>query len=309
MKILVTGGAGFVGSHLCESLLLDGHKIDCIDNFYNSKYPNIHNSLQYKGFRFINKDVNDNLEENIDFTKLDCIVHLAANIHVDKSVIDPVNTYKTNLLSTLNLLELTRKYDIKRFVLASSSEVYGSAQYKPIDELHPLASPHPYGASKIAADRLCKSYIDTYGLSIGISRCFNIYGPRQKSGILGSLIPMTIDKVLNNKSPIVYGDGTQSRDYLYIDDAVNSYKTLLSSNKVGEYNFGTGIEHKIIDIINFIIEFCNSGVTPTYIKGRSSEVISLIANYSKSNTELGWSPTVDFKDGLRRTVEWYKINL
>ena len=308
MKYVITGGAGFVGSHLCESLLNNRHNVICIDNFYNSKYTNIHNALQNYNYKFVDKDVNSNIEEFIDFSDIDGIIHLAANIHVDKSVLYPKLTYKTNLMSTLNLLEIVRKYDINKFILASSSEVYGSAQYKPIDENHPLTSPHPYGASKIAADRLCNSYIETYGLNVCISRCFNMYGPRQKCKILGSFIPMTINKVLKGRSPIIYGNGKQSRDYLHVYDGVGGYIKLLNTSKQGTFNFGTGEEYTILDITKKIINKCNPKLDITFKDGRSSEVLSLIANYNKANKELGWKPKINFEDGLDTTIEWYRRN-
>jgi len=310
MKIIITGGAGFVGSHLSDKLLDDGHQIECIDNFYNSKYTNIHNALQYKNYKFINSDVNGDIEKLIDFSSCYAIIHLAAQIHVDKSVLDPIETYKTNLDSTLKLLEITRKYDIQKFIYASTSEVYGSARYKPIDENHPLASPHPYGASKIAADRACNAYRETYGLDISIARCFNIFGPRQKSGVLGSFIPMTINKVLNDRCPTIYGDGKQTRDYVYIDDVINAYSLLLNKYSPGGiYNFGTGIEISILDICNKIIEYCDKDLKPLHIKKRTSEVLSLIADYSKAKNELGWKPTIGFDRGLKTTVDWYKERL
>jgi len=308
--IIVTGGAGFVGSHLCERLLKEGNKVICVDNFYNSKYPNIHNCLQNKNYKFVSLDVNHNyLEQKLNFNDCDSIVHLAANIHVDKSIINPVQTYDTNLYSTLKLLEIVRKYDINRFILASSSEVYGTAQYKPIDEKHPLSAPHPYGASKIAADRLCNSYIETYGINIGISRCFNIFGPRQKGDVLGSFIPMTINKILKNKSPVIYGKGEQSRDYIFIDDVVESYMKLINSKESGEFNFGTGVENSILDITNKIIQNINKNITPIFINGRSSEVNSLIADSSKAKDKLGWEPKVTFDEGLNKTIEWYRRNI
>ena len=280
--------------------------MECIDNFYNSKYPNIHDSLQHHNYRFVNMDINNDIENNIDFSSCDSIIHLAANIHVDKSVINPILTYKTNLMGTLKLLEIVRKYDIDKFIFASTSEVYGTARYKPIDENHPLTSPHPYGASKIAADRLCNSYMETYGVNVSITRCFNIYGPRQKSGILGSFISILINNVLNNNSPIIYGDGLQTRDYLFIDDAINSYMCLLYTNKSGTYNFGTGVETSIIDITKKVIESCNKELNPIFVGGRKSEVLSLIANYKKAKIELGWEPKFTLDDGLKETIKWQK---
>ena len=155
MKILITGGAGFIGRHLCEKYVEAGHNVICLDNFMAGNISNIRPLTHERNFKLIKGDIRDfDLMEKI-MPGVDVIFHLAAQIHVDRSVVEPKTTYEINVIGTQNVLESARMYDVKKIIYASTSEVYGSAQYAPIDEKHPLAAPHPYGASKIAADRMC----------------------------------------------------------------------------------------------------------------------------------------------------------
>ena len=184
---------------------------------------NVRQLLNYRNFKLIKGDIRDfDLLEKI-MRDVDVVFNLAAQIHVDRSYIEPVLTYEVNVRGTQNILEVARLHDAKKVIHASSSEIYGSAQYIPIDEKHPLNAPHPYGASKVAADRMCHAYIQTYGMDISIMRLFNIFGPRQRDIGYGGVISIFTRRVLNNMPPIIYGDGQQTRDYTYIDDAIRAY--------------------------------------------------------------------------------------
>ena len=187
--------------------------------------------LHKKNFKFIRGDI----ALNDVYSKLpndfDAIFHLAAQIHVDRSIVNPEETFKINLGGTLKILEFARMNDIDKILFSSTSEVYGSAEYAPMDESHPLSAKHPYGVSKIAADRLCYTYNETYDLGVDIIRCFNFFGPRQKDTGYGGVIAIFINRVLQNKPPIIYGNGKQSRDYMYVKDAVDAYDTVTSDQK------------------------------------------------------------------------------
>jgi UDP-glucose 4-epimerase len=186
--------------------------------------------------------------------------------------------------------------------MASSSEVYGSAQYDPMDENHPLDAPHPYGASKIAADRLCFAYNKTYNMPITICRFFNIFGPRQRDIGYGGVISLFLRKSLQNIPLMIYGDGMQVRDYLYITDAISAYKTVLDNNAgLGPYNFGTCRYISILEIAKMISD------NIVFDKARPSEVKKLICNYAKANRELNWEPKISFEDGLEKFKQWFRI--
>jgi len=310
MKILITGGAGFIGSHLCDKYTAEGHTVLCLDNFMSGNLMNVRHLLDYRNFKLIKGDVRDlDLLEKV-MRDVDAVLHLAAQIHVDRSYIEPKLTYEVNVMGTQNILEVARLYDAKRVIYASTSEVYGSAQHVPIDEKHPLNAPHPYGASKIAADRMCHAYIQTYGMDIAILRLFNTFGPRQRDIGYGGVISIFTRRVLNNVSPIIYGDGLQTRDYTYIDDAVRAYDLALNHNEpiTEPINFGSGREVSILDLANMIIEFCGKrgSMKPIHVEPRIGEVKRLIADTTKAQKLLGWKSKYNFEDGLKEFVQWYK---
>jgi UDP-glucose 4-epimerase len=176
-----------------------------------------------------------------------------------------------------------------------------------MDEKHPLNAPHPYGASKIAADRMCYAYIETYGMNICIMRPFNLYGPRQKDSGYGGAISLFTKRVLSNTPPIIYGDGEQTRDYTYIEDIVDAYDLILNSKTIREpINFGTGNEIKIIDLANKIIVLCDKDIKPVHVEPRPGEVKRLVADISKAKELLGWKPKHTSEKGLKKFIDWYK---
>lgn len=310
MKILITGGAGFIGSHLCEKYTKEGHTMLCLDNFMSGNLMNVKHLLNYRNFKLIRGDVRDfDLLENI-MGEVDVVFHLAAQIHVDRSYVEPKLTYEVNVMGTQNILEVARLHDVKKVIYASSSEVYGSAQYTPIDERHPLNAPHPYGASKIAADRMCYAYIHTYGLNVSIMRLFNVFGPRQRDVGYGGVISIFTRRVLSNIPPIIYGDGRQTRDYTYIEDAVRAYDLVSKHNEplTEPVNFGNGKEISIIDLANTVIELCGKKdkMKPIHVEPRPTEVKRLIADATKASNLLGWQPEYNFQDGLKAFVDWYR---
>jgi UDP-glucose 4-epimerase len=312
MKILITGGAGFIGSHLCDKYTRDKHVVLCLDNFLSGNLMNIQHLLNYKNFKFMKGDIRDPaLLENL-MRDADAVFHLAAQAHVDRSYIEPRLTYEINVTGTQNVLEAARRHDPKKVVFASSSEVYGSALYVPIDEKHPLNAPHPYGTSKIAADRMCHAYVQTYGMDISVLRPFNTFGPRQKDHGYGGVISIFSRRVLSNMPPIIYGDGLQTRDYTYIEDTVKAYDMALNHDgQIGEpINFGSGVAVSVNDLANKIIELCGKKriVEPVHVEPRIGEVERLIADSTRAKNLLGWEPKHSLEQGLRLFLEWYSHN-
>jgi UDP-glucose 4-epimerase len=310
MKILVTGGAGFVGSHLCEKYTKEGHTVLSLDNFLTGNLTNVRPLLDCKNFKLIKGDIRDfSLLEKIS-RDVDVIFHLAAQIHVDRSYVEPKLTYDINVMGTQNVLEIARLQDVKKVIHASTSEVYGSAQYFPIDECHPLNAPHPYGASKIAADRMCHAYVMTYGMNISIPRFFNIFGPRQRDVGYGGVISIFTRRVLNNIPPIIRGNGLQTRDYTYVEDVVRAFDLILNHDSMLDpINFGSGKEVSILNLAELIIElFGKKGkMKPVFAEPRIGEVERLIADASKAKKILGWIPKYNLRDGLKAFIEWYKV--
>jgi len=309
MRILITGGAGFIGSHLCEKYTKEEHTVLCLDNFLSGNLINVRHLLDYRNFKLIRGDIRDfDLLERIS-RDVDVIFHLAAQIHVDRSYVEPRLTYEINVMGTQNVLEVARIYDVKKLIHASSSEVYGSAQYVPIDEKHPLDAPHPYGASKIAADRMCNAYIITYGMNIAIPRFFNIFGPRQRDIGYGGVISIFTRRILNNMPPVIFGDGLQTRDYTYIEDAARAFDLILNhKSRLEPINIGSGKEVSIIDLANAIIDLCDKKgeIKTVHVEPRIGEVKKLIADTTKAKKILGWEPKHDLKEGLRAFIQWYR---
>jgi UDP-glucose 4-epimerase len=311
MRILITGAAGFIGSHLSQKYVSAGHIVYALDNLFNGNLNNIRTLLDKKNFKFIHDDICREQVYHELPSDLDAIIHLAAQIHVDRSIVNPQETFKINVEGTLRILEFARMHDIKKTLYASTSEIYGSAEYTPMDEYHRLSAKHPYGASKIAADRLCYTYNETYDLGVDIIRSFNSFGPRQKDSGYGGVIAIFIKRVLQNKPPIIYGDGNQTRDYIYVEDAVNAYdKVLMAEGNPGRegINFGTGKEISVNKIAEEVIKRAaeNKELKAVHVDPRPIEVRRLVADISKANKLVGFKPQIDFETGIALLVNWYK---
>jgi UDP-glucose 4-epimerase len=310
MKLLITGGAGFIGSSLCEKFVKEENTVYCLDNFLSGSLTNIKHLLDYRNFKLIKGDIRDVGLLRELMHDVDVVFNLAAQVHVDRSYVEPKLTLDINVLGTQNVLEMARLHDIKKVIHASSSEVYGSAMTVPIDEAHPLNAPHPYGASKIAADRLCYSYAQSYGLNVCIPRFFNTYGPKQKDVGYGGVISIFVRRVLSNFPPIIFGGGAQTRDYIYIDDAVRAYDLIFKYDRPlpEPINFGSGKEISIIDLATLTIKMCgkSGSLKPVHVSPRIGEVERLIADGSKAKEVLGWAPDVGIEEGLKRFIEQYR---
>lgn len=305
MNILITGGAGFVGSHLCEKYANGENSVICLDNGFHDRLNGIE-SIQRVSGDISNEEIilgNPPLIELLECKEIDAIIHLAAQVNIGKAKDFPMKTWKINVDGTLNLLELARKNDIRKFLFASSSEVYGSALYLPIDENHPLGTTSIYGASKIAGDRLCHAYSETYGMDIGILRPFNIYGPGQR-GI--GVIPLFVEKILSGQPPIIQGDGSQTRDYIFIDDMISAYDAMLREKDTGAINFGTGVGTSVKEIANIVAVACNSDIRPVFEGKPANTTSKLVANITKAKIYLDWRPKCSIRDGIQKYVEWFR---
>jgi UDP-glucose 4-epimerase len=307
-RALVTGGAGFIGSHLTERLLSTGNEVLVLDNFSNGDPDNIRHLFGKKGFRLLRGDVRDRVALAQAMQDIDVVFHLAAQIHVDRSIIDPKETLSVNVDGTLAVLDTAMQSGTKEVVIASSSEVYGTALTDKIDESHPLNGGSPYAASKIAADRLAYSYWNTYGMQIAILRAFNTFGPRQKSSGYGGVISIFMERVASGLPPIIYGDGLQTRDYLYIDDTVDAYEAILNAKSIwGQpINVGTGKETTILDISKKICKILRRpDLKPIHIEPRPGEVRRLICDATFAKEKLGFKAKFTLDQGLEKYSKWF----
>lgn len=301
MTILITGGAGFQGSHLVEKLKELGHEVTVLntmtpDAFNNRKY------LEGKTEVVWGSVTDPEVVEKVMRGK-EVVFHLGARINVDESILDPWGTMEVNTRGTLNVLEAARKTGA-RVIHTSTCEVYGKPERVPILENAELRPHSPYAASKAAADRLCYAYFQTYKLPVTILRFFNIYGERQKESKFGAVIPIFVSQALHGEPIKVFGAGEQTRDYLHVSDVIEGYiKTLEHTELAGEVvNFGTGRGARIKDIAEYVAGKLGSKVE--YINPRAGEASGMIADSSKAKRLLGWEAKVDIYEGLDRYMKW-----
>lgn len=305
VNILVTGADGFIGSKLCEYLHSKKAKVT---GLLRRNSGGIFKNLNEIKDKIIIKwgDTQD-LSLLFEITKnTDIIYHLAAQSHVGYSLYNPYETVVNDVISTLNVLEAARKNDVKRIIHAGSSEVYGNPEYTPIDEKHPLHPRSPYAAAKSSAEGLLESYYHTYDLPVVMSRFFNIYGPRQG---LDQAIPKFILQSLNHKTITIYGDGTQTRDYTYVDDAVRAYALLGLTPKIEgmTINFGSGKEIQIKRLAELIINLTKTNTKLHFSKKlRGGETPRLLCTPTLAKKVTGWEPLVDLETGLCQTIAYYR---
>jgi len=303
-KYLVTGGAGFIGSHLCEKLTAEGHQVICLDNFYNGNLNNIRGLFNHKNFYFVEDDI-------LNFEKLkelarecDHVFHLAAQIHVEKSILRPDETLRINLQGTKNLLDICTQYKNISMTMASSAEVYGESEGEHT-ERSPLNPQSPYAASKVAAESLCVSYHHTYGTNVRVVRNFNTFGIRQKSSGYGSVIAIFVRRALDGKPLIVYGTGEQTRDYQYIEDAVNGYVVAQTIPSGEIINTGVGEDFTINNIAQMVVEIAGSDSSIVHMDPRPGEVMKLRSNVDKING-YGHVNKFSLRAGLEKYIHWVK---
>ena len=313
-KVLVTGAGGFIGSHLVEKLVALGSDVRAFVR-YNSRndYGLIEvlpEDIQEK-LTVVVGDLRDSDSVNSVVRNIDLVFHLGASISIPYSYVSPNNFVATNIIGTLNVLNAVKDYSIQKMVHTSSSEVYGTAQYIPIDEKHPLQAQSPYAASKIGADKMVESYHLTYGLPVATVRPFNTYGPRQSSR---AVIPTIITQALT-KDEIKLGATSPTRDFNYVEDTVSAFiKVAESPESVGQaLNFGSGKEISIGDLACEIISLVGRSINivsdDERIRPGKSEVDRLLADATKARELLGWEPMFSLTDGLSNVIGWMSEHL
>jgi UDP-glucose 4-epimerase len=310
-SILVTGGAGFIGSHLVDRLIKEKpNKIVVVDNFFLGNINNLQNAKSNFHSLFIKKqDIRNykKMKEIITKNNTDIIFNLAI-LPLPNSLKKPIWHFEHNVKMTAVLCRLAREDLFKTLVHFSSSEVYGTALTEKIDESHPLLPHTPYAASKAATDHLVYSFHKTFGLDMLIIRPFNNYGPRQNDKSYAGIIPITIKRILNNKTPIIYGDGNQTRDFIFVKDTVNAtidaYKTKNTRGKT--INIANGKEISINEVVRIIAKELSWNKTLQYEKSRLGDVRKHIADIKLAKELISFKPVTDFKEGIKITIKWYK---
>lgn len=297
MKILITGGLGKIGSRLCESLS-QTCDIVILDNFSN-------NSKIVNCARIIRGDIRDHKIVDNLVSKVDIVIHMAAQISVDKSIDNPIYDADNNINGTLNVLEASKRYNIKRFIYMSSAAVYGKPIYLPIDEKHPTNPMSSYGLSKLTGERYSMLYHDLYGLPVTCLRLFNIFGFQNSDDSYSGVITKFIDRVKNNKNPIIFGDGNQTRDFIYVNDVINVIsETIENKDAIGEIiNVGTGEPTKIVNLSDTIIKIFDKKLITEFVPPKIGDIRDSYADITKMKNILGYEPKYSLEQGLVRLIK------
>jgi dTDP-glucose 4,6-dehydratase len=312
-RVLVTGGAGFISSNLIRHLLEETtHEVVCIDALtYAGNLENLADVMSHPRLAFVHGDIRDAGLVRELVGGVDVIVNAAAESHVEKSIEDGASEFvTTNVEGTQILLDAIRHTPVERFILVSSSEVYGTADYAPMDEEHPLNPRSPYAATKAGADRLAYSYYVTYGLPIVIVRPFNNYGPRQHPE---KVVPRFITQALADEPLTIHGDGHASRDWLYVGDDAEAIEAIVDApldQIAGEVlNIATGVDISVADIAGLVLEVLGKPADLLrYVDERPGQVDRHIGATDKTTQLTGWQARTSFADGLERTITWYREN-
>lgn len=306
MKILITGGAGFIGSNLASFLVSKGYRVRIIDNLSTGKIENISDLMER--VEFISGDITDsNLLKNV-LEDIDFVVHLAAITSVQRSMEDPELTYKVNSEGTVKILELCEKFKIKRFIFASSCAIYGNPEKLPVSEDSEPSPLSPYAESKLLAEKFCLDYLRK-GLDSVVLRFFNVFGPKQDAeSPYSGVISIFIKKILKGESPVIYGDGEQTRDFIYVDDVLSAIEKAMNSklSKERVFNIGSGNRYSINYTFEILKKISRFSGMPEFKEERRGEIRHTLADISKAEKILGWKPEIPFQEGLLRTFEYMR---
>lgn len=308
-NILITGADGFIGSHLAELLVREGYKVKALSQYNSFNYWGWLEDIScLKDIEVLNGDVRDPHYCKHITKEVDVIFHLAALIAIPYSYLAPDSYVDTNIKGTLNICQAALENNVKRVIHTSTSEVYGTAQYVPIDEKHPLQAQSPYSASKIGADAMAMSFFNAFNLPVTIARPFNTYGPRQSAR---AVIPTIISQIASGKKQIKLGDVTPTRDFNYVADTCRGFLALARCDQaIGEtVNIGSNFEISVGDTLNMIRELMNSDVEflidEQRIRPEKSEVFRLWCDNSKIRELTGFEPNYNIRQGLQETINWF----
>lgn len=308
-NILVTGGAGFIGSHLTEVLLKQGHLVRVLDNFLTGKRENLIFDEAYSSLEIIEGNIRDLTVCQRATIDIEYVFHQAALPSVLRSVEDPLTSNSVNVEGTLNILLAARNAGVKRLIYASSSSVYGDTPTLPKHEEMPPNPLSPYALQKYIGEQYCRLFFQLYGLEAVSLRYFNIFGPKQDpTSIYSAVIPRFIDALLEGRPPIIFGNGEQSRDFTYIDNVVQANLLAMSAAHLnGEaINIACGKRTSLNQLLNFLKEIVGSKVSPIYEEPRKGDVRHSLANIQKGKEILNYEPEVGIERGLRKTVEYFQ---
>lgn len=304
MRALVTGGSGFIGSNLVDALLARGDQVTVIDDLSTGRRENLDGALA-AGTELLELDIRDAQAVYDVMTRVgpDAVFHLAAQIDVRRSVADPGADARINVEGTVNVLEAARRANVPRLINTSSGgAIYGEGRFLPATEDHPVSPEAPYGQSKFAAEGYCDLYARNHGLSTLSLRYGNVFGPRQDPLGEAGVIAIFCGKVLDGTRPTVFGDGLQTRDYVYVGDVVEANLLAAASEATGPFNIGTGVAASVLDLVDALAKQAETSFEPEMAPERPGEIKHIVLDTSRAREELGWEAKVDLHAGLDRTL-------
>jgi len=302
-KILVTGGAGFIGSTLVDKLINEGHELIVVDNLISGKRDYINPQAKLYELDICSPDITQVFVSE----KPEIVYHLAAQIDVRISVSDPVYDNHVNALGSLNILENCRLNNVSKFIFSSTGgAIYGEAEEIPTPESAPTYPLSPYGIHKLTTEKYCNFYREVYGLDYTILRFANVYGPRQYKGGEAGVIAIFIDHAVTKKDCVINGDGLQTRDYVYVDDVVAALSKAKEINYPGEINIACAKEITVLDIVKAITDSLGSDFAPQHAPAKPGEQRRSCLSYNLAKKILNWEPQIDISEGVKRTIAWTK---
>src|SRR3989338_1351079 len=305
MRILVTGGAGFIGSHIVDAYLQEGHEVSIIDDLSSGKQENINPQAKFFKIDVGATEVEDIFKQG----RFDVVNHHAAQMDVRKSVADPIFDARVNILGSLKLLQNCVKYKVKKFIFASTGgAIYGEQEKFPAPESHPTKPLSPYGVSKLAVEHYLFFYKMTYNMSSIILRYANVYGPRQDPHGEAGVLAIFAQKLLRGEQPVINGDGMQSRDFIYVGDVVRANVLALSCNGGGVFNIGSSRETTIKQLFKELADIAVVKFQEKYGPPKNGEQRRSVIDFKHAQKVLGWSPQVSLEEGLGKTVDYFKSN-
>lgn len=302
--VLVTGGAGFIGSHLADALLADGHRVTVVDNLSTGKRSNVPQQATFHALDITNRK---QLDELFRAERFNVVIHHAAQMNVRHSVADPTNDATINIIGLLNLMESCVHHGTRRFLFASSGgAVYGEQDAFPADENHPTNPMSPYGVAKLGSEKYLFYYHKVFGIHVTALRYANVYGPRQNSAGEAGVIAIFANSLLAAGNPVINGDGKQTRDFVFVGDVVRANLLALPSEGFHVYNVGTGVETDVNTIFDLVLKATGKTVTPGRAPRPQGEQLRSVLDCRRIESMLGWRPNTSLERGIAETVRWFQ---
>ncbi len=302
--VLVTGGAGFIGSHLVDRLLELGHRVVVLDDLSSGRLANLPNRIN-----FHHSDINEaNLDETFNRENPQLVFHLAAQVSVSTSMRNPLMDAEANILGTLKLLEASRRHGVEKFIFSSTGgALYGDPEYNPCDEDHPIRPLSPYGLAKSVCEKYLELYNKMFILNYASLRYGNVYGPRQDPHGEAGVIAIFSQTMLEGNQPVIFGSGDQERDFVYVEDVVDANLLAIDENVTGAYNIGTGEGTSVNTIFQMLRDIYRFRKPPLKSPARLGDVLKIRLSSEKSLREMGWRPKTSLQDGIKKTADFFKM--